>query len=170
MRTHRTMALAATLSLAAVAAMTDMPPGTVAAHADVAASRPRPSAGSAALAALRSCESGGDYTSDTGNGYYGAYQFARGTWASLGYRGRPDQAPPAVQDQAAARLQSITGWSSWPACAARLGLRSGRVRTSDLAAQAVPSTARQDGPPPPPPVAVNPPPPPPDLSSLNTLD
>jgi hypothetical protein len=153
--------MAATLSLAAGLVITDIP------------SEPLPASATSArddFAALRRCESGGDYSANTGNGYYGAYQFARGTWASLGYRGRPDQAPPAVQDQAAARLQSLTGWSSWPACSARLGLRSGRVRTSGLESQAIPSTQGAVEPPPPPPVAANPPPPPPDLSSLNTLD
>ncbi|HEX3393759.1 MAG TPA: transglycosylase family protein [Acidimicrobiales bacterium] len=124
MRTHRTMALAATLSLAAVAAMTDMPSGTLAAHADVAASRPRPSTGGAALAALRSCESGGDYTSDTGNGYYGAYQFSVDTWRGLGYAGYPSEAAAATQDEAVVRLYRSSGWSSWPGCAASLDLAS----------------------------------------------
>jgi hypothetical protein len=153
--------MAATLSLAAGLVITDLPSKPLSASASSARDD---------FAALRRCESGGNYAANTGNGYYGAYQFARGTWASLGYRGRPDQAPPAVQDQAAARLQSLTGWSSWPACSKRLGLRSGRVRTSELAAQAVPSTPAVEESPQPPPAAANPPPSPPDLSSLNTLD
>jgi len=52
------------------------------------------------LLALRSCESGGNYADDTGNGYYGAYQFSLGTWERLGLSGLPSSAPPAVQDQA----------------------------------------------------------------------
>lgn len=74
------------------------------------------------FARLRQCESGGDYQIDTGNGYYGAYQFSASTWHGLGYPGLPNQAPPAVQDQAAYRLYLQTGWSSWPACSAMLGL------------------------------------------------
>jgi hypothetical protein len=73
-------------------------------------------------AALRQCESSGNYAENTGNGYFGAYQFSQATWTSLGYAGRPDQAPPAVQDQAAQRLQARSGWGQWPACAAALGL------------------------------------------------
>ena len=52
------------------------------------------------LAALRKCESGGNYQDNTGNGYYGAYQFSLGTWSRLGLSGLPSSAPPSVQDQA----------------------------------------------------------------------
>jgi hypothetical protein len=72
--------------------------------------------------ALRDCESGGNYGDDTGNGYYGAYQFNLGTWRSLGFGGLPSQAPAAVQDQAAQELQARRGWGQWPSCARRLGL------------------------------------------------
>jgi hypothetical protein len=73
-------------------------------------------------AALRRCESNGDYGADTGNGYYGAYQFTLGTWESLGYRGLPSQASPAEQDQAAQTLEARRGWGQWPSCARQLGL------------------------------------------------
>jgi hypothetical protein len=72
--------------------------------------------------ALRMCESGDNYGDDTGNGYYGAYQFALSTWWGLGYSGLPSNAPPAVQDQAAQRLQAASGWRQWPSCAAELEL------------------------------------------------
>jgi hypothetical protein len=74
------------------------------------------------FARLRQCESGGNYAINTGNGFYGAYQFDRGTWNGLGYPGRADQASPATQDAAAAKLQSQRGWSPWPACSRKLGL------------------------------------------------
>jgi hypothetical protein len=53
------------------------------------------------LSKLRQCESGGNYQTNTGNGYYGAYQFSASTWNSLntGYA-RADLAPPGVQDAA----------------------------------------------------------------------
>ena len=50
-----------------------------------------------ALARLRSCE--GSYTSDTGNGYYGAYQFDKSTWGNFGGYNNPAQAPADIQDQ-----------------------------------------------------------------------
>lgn len=74
-----------------------------------------------AFAALRDCESGGNYSDNTGNGYYGAYQFSLSTWIGLGYQGLPSNAPPAVQDAAAQKL-AAGGWGAWPACAAILGL------------------------------------------------
>jgi Transglycosylase-like domain len=74
------------------------------------------------LAAIRQCESGGNYGADTGNGYFGAYQFNLGTWRSLGFGGLPSAAPPAVQDRAAQELAARRGWGQWPSCARRLGL------------------------------------------------
>ena len=73
-------------------------------------------------AALRDCESGGDYGINTGNGYYGAYQFSLSTWQSLGYGGYPHEASPGTQDQAAMELQSLYGWGQWPGCSWYLGL------------------------------------------------
>jgi hypothetical protein len=73
-------------------------------------------------AELRACESGGNYAEDSGNGYYGAYQFALSTWEGLGFSGLPSDASPAVQDEAAEELQARSGWGQWPACAAELGL------------------------------------------------
>jgi hypothetical protein len=68
------------------------------------------------------CESGGDYSINTGNGFYGAYQFSEQTWLGMGMTGLPSNAAPAVQDAAAERLQAARGWEPWPACAARLDL------------------------------------------------
>ena len=75
------------------------------------------------LAQLRMCESSGNYAINTGNGFYGAYQFDLGTWQGLGYSGYPNQAAPFVQDQAAMTLHAQRGWSPWPGCSAQLGLR-----------------------------------------------
>jgi uncharacterized protein YabE (DUF348 family) len=55
---------------------------------------------------LRMCESGGNYQTNTGNGYYGAYQFSQSTWNRIAVQrmgipyARADLAPPEVQDQA----------------------------------------------------------------------
>jgi hypothetical protein len=84
---------------------------------------PPPGGGAGGVwAALRQCESSGNYAENTGNGFYGAYQFAQATWTGLGYPGRPDLEPPAMQDQAAQKLQAQQGWGPWPTCAAALGL------------------------------------------------
>jgi Transglycosylase-like domain len=73
-------------------------------------------------AELRQCESNDNYRDNTGNGYYGAYQFSQSTWNGLGYSGLPSDAAPAVQDQAAQKLQARSGWGQWPACSRKLGL------------------------------------------------
>jgi resuscitation-promoting factor RpfA len=74
------------------------------------------------FAKLRQCESGGNYSINTGNGYSGAYQFDRRTWQGLGYSGLAYQAAPAVQDEAAAKLYNSRGWSPWPSCSRKMGL------------------------------------------------
>ena len=74
-------------------------------------------------AKLRNCEAGGRYDRNSGNGYYGAYQFSPATWRSLGYSGLPHEAPPEVQDEAARKLQARSGWGQWPACSRRIGAR-----------------------------------------------
>ncbi|MFN2609248.1 MAG: transglycosylase family protein [Acidimicrobiales bacterium] len=118
MRSRRTLAVAASLSLAAGLAVTDLSTAAIAA-ADTYA---HPSADN--LAALRDCEASGDYGAATDNGYYGAYQFSPETWWSLGYGGYPNQASPEVQDEAAIRLHASQGWAPWPACSRHLGLTS----------------------------------------------
>jgi hypothetical protein len=66
---------------------------------------------------LRVCESSNNYRANTGNGYYGAYQFARSTWHSMGYSGYPYRATKDRQDTAARKLHRQQGWHPWPACA-----------------------------------------------------
>ena len=90
--------------------------------APIVTSAPAPVATGDVWAELRDCESGGNYAEDTGNGFYGAYQFAPSTWSALGYPGLPNEAPPAVQDAAAQQLESRSGWGQWPGCSAKLGL------------------------------------------------
>ena len=65
---------------------------------------------------LRNCESGNNYRLNDHNRYFGAYQFAQGTWKGLGFSGRPDKASPATQDRAAVKLHSQQGWRPWPYC------------------------------------------------------
>ncbi|GGM08578.1 transglycosylase family protein [Nakamurella endophytica] len=92
-----------------------------------------------AWASVRKCESSGNYGINTGNGYYGAYQFDVATWRSVGGTGLPSDASPAEQDYRALYLYRLRGWSPW-ICAALSGVtedssaRSGRVPTRAEAA------------------------------------
>ncbi|HVE74726.1 MAG TPA: transglycosylase family protein [Mycobacteriales bacterium] len=111
--------------------------------ADAAAMASSASAASAEdFRRLRQCESGGNYRINTGNGYYGAYQFDRGTWRGLGYPGLAHQASPATQDEAARKLQSQRGWQPWPACSRKLGLGRGGSSSSSTAASAASTSSR----------------------------
>jgi len=108
----------ATTTPATTTPATTTPPATTAAPAaDV---HPPPAGG--LWLELRECESGDNYQADTGNGYYGAYQFSWATWVDLGYPGRPDQEPYWMQDEAAQRLEAMDGWGQWPSCSAALGV------------------------------------------------
>lgn len=69
------------------------------------------------------CESGGNWSINTGNGYYGGLQFTLGSWKGVGGSGYPNQASREEQIARAQILQSRQGWGAWPACTARLGLR-----------------------------------------------
>jgi resuscitation-promoting factor RpfA len=74
---------------------------------------------------LASCESGGNWHINTGNGYYGGVQFNDGTWDGNGggkYASRADLATKAEQIAIAEKVLDASGWSPWPACSSRLGL------------------------------------------------
>ncbi len=77
----------------------------------------------AAMARLRQCESGGNYANKNNPLYRGAYQFSYETWANNSGIYDPADAPPALQDAAAAALYQRRGWQPWPACSASLGLQ-----------------------------------------------
>ena len=72
---------------------------------------------------LAQCESGGNPQANTGNGFYGMYQFTLETWQSLGGTGYPHEADAATQTAMAKKLQAQAGWGQWPGCADKLGLR-----------------------------------------------
>ena len=72
---------------------------------------------------LAQCESGGNPQTNTGNGFYGMYQFTLETWQALGGTGYPHEADAATQTAMAKKLQAQSGWGQWPGCADKLGLR-----------------------------------------------
>lgn len=67
-------------------------------------------------AALRFCESTETYNIDTGNTFYGAYQFTWETWGTVGGDDNPAHAPPAEQDARARLLYADRGSQPWPIC------------------------------------------------------
>lgn len=90
--------------------------------------RPRPSeavSGGSVWDSLARCESGGNWSINTGNGYYGGLQMNMDFWRSYG-RGvapRPDLASREQQIAAAERARDGgRGYHPWPHCARKLGL------------------------------------------------
>jgi predicted nucleic acid-binding Zn-ribbon protein len=81
----------------------------------------RAAAAEGGWAALRRCESGGNYQTNTGNGFYGAYQFDLQTWGTVGGTGLPSDAPPEEQDARAKALYAQRGSQPWPVCGRHLG-------------------------------------------------
>ena len=72
--------------------------------------------------ALAQCESGGNWSINTGNGFYGGLQFTQQSWNGVGMSGSPATATRAQQIEAGERLLAIQGWGAWPACSSKLGL------------------------------------------------
>ncbi|MEN3584650.1 transglycosylase family protein [Streptomyces sp. ZYX-F-203] len=93
--------------------------------AGVAAAAPLMAAGTASAAtaaewdAVAQCESGGNWSINTGNGYYGGLQFAASTWAAYGgtqYAATADQAGKAQQIEIAEKVLAGQGKGAWPVC------------------------------------------------------
>jgi LysM repeat protein len=65
------------------------------------------------------CESGGNWSINTGNGYYGGLQFSQSTWAGYGgtaFAARADLATPAQQIEIAEKVLVGQGVGAWPTC------------------------------------------------------
>ncbi|WP_063772117.1 transglycosylase family protein [Kitasatospora mediocidica] len=91
------------------------------------------------------CESSGDWSINTGNGYYGGLQFSASTWAAFGGTQYAPQANQATEDQQIAVAEKVLasqGPGAWPVCSVQAGLTAGgapaAVNTSSAAA--TPST------------------------------
>ncbi|SFM88058.1 Transglycosylase-like domain-containing protein [Pseudonocardia ammonioxydans] len=75
---------------------------------------------------LAQCESTGNWSADTGNGYLGGLQFTESTWQEFGgtqHASSPDQASKSQQIAVAKKVQEQQGWKAWPSCTKELGWR-----------------------------------------------
>ncbi|PZT69332.1 transglycosylase [Streptomyces sp. SW4] len=73
--------------------------------------------------AVAQCESGGNWSINTGNGYYGGLQFSASTWAGYGgtqYAATADQATKAQQIEIAEKVLAGQGKGAWPVCGKNL--------------------------------------------------
>ncbi len=111
---------------------------TVAATAGVAAVAPLLAAGPANADsvnwdAIAACESGGNWSINTGNGYYGGLQFSAGTWRAYGggaYAPTANQASRSAQIAVAEKVLAGQGIGAWPTCGKRAGAATPRKATT----------------------------------------
>ena len=66
--------------------------------------------------AIAACESSGNWSINTGNGYYGGLQFSPSTWAANGGSGMPHQASREEQIRVAENVLRTQGIGAWPSC------------------------------------------------------
>lgn len=69
--------------------------------------------------AIAECESGGNWSSNTGNGHYGGLQFKQATWSANGGVGNPAMAPRFEQIRVAENVLDSQGLGAWPTCGAK---------------------------------------------------
>ncbi len=100
---------------------------------------------------LAQCESSGDWSINTGNGYYGGLQFSQPTWEGFGgtqYAARADLASRSAQIATAEKVLDVQGWGAWPACSAKLGLgaadAAGTPSTRGTGERSAPSSSGGD--------------------------
>ncbi|MFD9978272.1 transglycosylase family protein [Streptomyces sp. NPDC059017] len=118
---------------------------TLAGVAGAAIAAPLMASGTASAAtasewdAVAQCESGGNWSINTGNGYYGGLQFSASTWAAYGgtaFASTADKASKAQQIQIAEKVLAGQGKGAWPNCGTGLSNAS-----YDGAAPAAPKAA-----------------------------
>ncbi|MGW3989374.1 transglycosylase family protein [Streptomyces sp. NPDC004830] len=77
---------------------------------------------------VAACESSGNWSINTGNGFYGGLQFTQSTWEAYGGRTYAARADLASKDQQIAVAEKVLdgqGPGAWPACSVRAGLTRG---------------------------------------------
>ncbi|WP_327132355.1 LysM peptidoglycan-binding domain-containing protein [Streptomyces sp. NBC_01343] len=98
---------------------------TLAGVTGVVVAAPLMAAGSASAATagewdrVAQCESGGNWSINTGNGYYGGLQFSSSTWAAYGgkaYAAQANQASKSQQIAIAEKVLKGQGKGAWPSC------------------------------------------------------
>ena len=97
---------------------------------------------------VAACESSGNWSINTGNGYYGGLQFSDSTWDAFGgerYASTANRATKAQQITVAQKVLAAQGPGAWPTCGARAGLtraNGGAVNAGSTTTRASRSTVR----------------------------
>ncbi|OFE15842.1 transglycosylase [Humibacillus sp. DSM 29435] len=94
---------------------------------------------------VAACESGGNWSINTGNGFYGGLQFTKSTWLAYGggqYASRADLASKSAQIAVAQRTLKGQGPGAWPVCSRKAGLTSSNGGASSASSSTSRSTNR----------------------------
>ena len=95
--------------------------------------------------AVAQCESGGNWSINTGNGYYGGLQFSASTWRAYGgtqYAPYAHQATKAEQITVAQRTLASQGPGAWPTCSVKAGLTRANGGATGSSVSRTESTSR----------------------------
>ncbi|MFJ4772550.1 transglycosylase family protein [Streptomyces uncialis] len=96
---------------------------------------------------LAECESGGAWSADDGNGFYGGLQLSQETWTEYGglaYATGPDQASRSQQITVGERVLAAQGPGAWPGCGVSVGLTKD-APPADVDPGVPPSSAAKPG-------------------------
>ncbi|NUT54223.1 MAG: LysM peptidoglycan-binding domain-containing protein [Saccharothrix sp.] len=97
--------------------------------------------------AVAACESGGNWSINTGNGYYGGLQFLPSTWTANGGAGMPHQASREEQIRVAENVLASQGIGAWPVCGPKgLGGAPAPARTAPAPKQVAPAPVQEEAP------------------------
>ncbi|GAA1802624.1 hypothetical protein GCM10009713_10390 [Brevibacterium celere] len=80
---------------------------------------------------VAACESSGDWSINTGNGYYGGLQFSLQTWKAFGGEGMPHEASREEQIRIAQKTLAVQGPGAWPTCGKKAGLTKANGAADD---------------------------------------
>jgi LysM repeat protein len=93
--------------------------------------------------AIAQCESGGNWHTSTGNGFYGGLQFTKSTWHANGGTGNPANASRAEQIRVAKNVKASQGIGAWPVCGSRGGSSASYSHSSAAAQQQAPQQQQE---------------------------
>ena len=96
--------------------------------------------------AIAQCESGGNWSINTGNGYYGGLQFSRSTWKAYGggkYASTANKASRAEQIRIAEKVLDGQGIGAWPTCGKKAGSTKSYSASTKKKSSSTKSSARK---------------------------
>jgi resuscitation-promoting factor RpfA len=95
--------------------------------------------------ALAKCESSGNWSTNTGNGFSGGLQFTPSTWKAFGGSGSAHNASREEQIQVAERVKASQGMNAWPTCSKKTGNTSNSANSGSSSKSASSGSSGSSG-------------------------